>query len=57
MNRDYARGADRKPAEPVSTCFYIQLYLHNHWSLMNLRNFEDLCYAAQTIPSGDPGRE
>jgi hypothetical protein len=28
-------------AEPVSSCFYIQLYLHNHWSFM-VRNFEDL---------------
>lgn len=28
-------------AQPVSTCFYIELYLHNHWSFM-VRNFEDL---------------
>jgi hypothetical protein len=28
-------------AEPVSTCFYIELYVHNHWSFM-VRNFEDL---------------
>ena len=42
MNRDYAFAAriENRP-EPVSTCFYIQLYLHNHWSLM-VRNFEDL---------------
>jgi hypothetical protein len=42
MTRDYAfagRMEDRR--EPVSTCFYIQLYLHNHWSFM-VRNFEDL---------------
>jgi len=42
MTRDYTFAAriENRP-EPVSTCFYIQLYLHNHWSLM-VRNFEDL---------------
>jgi hypothetical protein len=42
MTRDFlfaARLKDRK--EPVATCFYIQLNLHNHWSFM-VRNFEDL---------------
>jgi hypothetical protein len=42
MTRDYlfaGRIAGRQ--EPVSTCFYIQLYLHNHWSFM-VRRFEDL---------------
>jgi hypothetical protein len=42
MTRDFlfaARVAGQ--AEPVSSCFYIQLYLHNHWSFM-VRNFEDL---------------
>jgi hypothetical protein len=42
MTRDYlfaARVKDR--SEPVSTCFYIQLNLHNHWSFM-AGNFEDL---------------
>jgi hypothetical protein len=42
MTRDYlfaARLKDRK--EPVATCFYIELNLHNHWSFM-VRNFEDL---------------
>ena len=40
--RDYAFAANIEgQPEPVSTCFYIQLYLHNHWSLM-VRNFEDL---------------
>ena len=34
-----ARIAGR-PA-PVATCFYIELYVHNHWSFM-VRNFEDL---------------
>jgi hypothetical protein len=42
MNRDYGFAARiENRTEPVSTCFYIQLYLHNHWSLM-VRNFEDL---------------
>jgi len=42
MTRDFlfaARVKDRR--EPVATCFYIQLNLHNHWSFM-VRNFEDL---------------
>ncbi len=26
---------------PVATCFYIELYVHNHWGFM-VRNFEDL---------------
>jgi hypothetical protein len=28
-------------SEPVATCFYIELYVHDHWSFM-VRNFEDL---------------
>jgi hypothetical protein len=40
--RDYLFAARRKGVrEPISTCFYIQLYNHNHWSFM-VRNFEDL---------------
>ena len=42
MTRDYnlaARIAGR--AEPAASCFYIQLYVHNHWSIM-VRNFEDM---------------
>jgi hypothetical protein len=42
LTRDYlfaARVEGR--SETVSSCFYIQLYLHNHWSFM-VRNFEDL---------------
>ena len=42
QTRDYlfaARVEGR--AEPAASCFYIQLYLHNHWSFM-VRNFEDL---------------
>jgi hypothetical protein len=42
MTRDYAFAATIDgQREPVSSCFYIQLYLHNHWSFM-VRNFEDL---------------
>jgi hypothetical protein len=44
MTRDYAFAARVEgQREPVSTCFYIQLYLHNHWSFM-VRNFEDLTF-------------
>ncbi|MBV9494109.1 MAG: hypothetical protein JOZ54_07675, partial [Acidobacteria bacterium] len=40
--RDYCVAASVKGrTEPVVTCFYIELYLHNHWSFM-VRNFEDL---------------
>jgi hypothetical protein len=40
--RDYAFAARiQGRAEPVSTCFYIQLYVHNHWSFM-VHDFEDL---------------
>lgn len=40
--RDFCfAGSIRGRAEPVSTCFYIELYLHNHWSFM-VRNFENL---------------
>jgi hypothetical protein len=42
QTRDYlfaARVEGR--SEPLSSCFYIELYLHNHWSFM-VRNFEDL---------------
>lgn len=40
--RDFCfAGSIKGRAEPVSTCFYIELYLHNHWSFM-VRNFEDL---------------
>jgi hypothetical protein len=46
--RDYnfaARVEGR--AQPVSTCFYIQLYLHNHWSIM-VRAFEDVVLTRRT---------
>ena len=39
---DYLFAAKVKGApEPVSSCFYIQLYAHNHWGFM-VRNFEEL---------------
>jgi hypothetical protein len=42
MTRDYLFAARVEGhAEPVSSCFYIQLYLHNHWSFM-VHNFEEL---------------
>jgi hypothetical protein len=42
LTRDYLFAARiQGQAAPVSTCFYIQLNLHNHWSFM-VRNFEDL---------------
>jgi hypothetical protein len=42
LTRDYTFAAQiHGRPDPVSTCFYIQLYLHNHWSIM-VRNFEDL---------------
>ncbi len=40
--RDYlfaARAKGRR--DPFASCFYIQLYNHNHWSFM-VRNFEEL---------------
>ncbi len=40
--RDYLFAAkETGRAEPRSSCFYIQLYNHNHWSFM-VRKFEDL---------------
>jgi hypothetical protein len=40
--RDYCfAGLVRGRTEPLATCCYIELYLHNHWSFM-VRNFEDL---------------
>jgi hypothetical protein len=50
MTRDYlfAARVNGRP-EPASSCFYIQLYLHNHWSFM-VRNFEDLV-CSRRIPN------
>ena len=45
--RDYCfAGKIRDRTEPVSTCFYIELYLHNHWGFM-VRNFENLVLTAK----------
>lgn len=42
LTRDYLFAArERGKRQPDSSCFYIQLYLHNHWSFM-VRNFENL---------------
>jgi hypothetical protein len=42
QTRDFCfAGFIQGRAEVVSTCFYIELYLHNHWGFM-VRNFEDL---------------
>lgn len=39
--RDYLFAARRKSQKkPDASCFYIQLFNHNHWSFM-VRNFED----------------
>ncbi len=40
--RDYLFAARVKgDPQPLSTCFYIQLYVHNHWGFM-VREFEEL---------------
>jgi hypothetical protein len=45
--RDYLFAARRKTRkEPDSSCFYIQLYNHNHWSFM-VRAFEDFVLTRQ----------
>ena len=42
MTRDYLFAArERGRAELHASCFYIQLWVHNHWGFM-VRNFEDL---------------
>jgi hypothetical protein len=42
MTRDYLFAARlRDKPEPVATCFYLELFVHNHWGFM-VRNFEDL---------------
>lgn len=45
--RDYLFAAREKGRrDPYSSCFYIQLYVHNHWGFM-VRNFEDLVLSRQ----------
>ncbi len=40
--RDYLFAArERGNPKPLSSCFYIQIYVHNHWSFM-VRDFEEL---------------
>jgi hypothetical protein len=39
--RDYLFAAREKSGAVHSSCFYIQLYVHNHWGFM-VRHFEDL---------------
>ncbi|MCC6585500.1 MAG: hypothetical protein IT168_02170 [Bryobacterales bacterium] len=50
MTRDYLFAARDKSGRVHSSCFYIQLYVHNHWSFM-VRAFEDLVLTRkQPIP-------
>ncbi len=39
--RDYLFAAREKSGKIHSSCFYIQLYVHNHWGFM-VKHFEDL---------------
>lgn len=41
MTRDYLFASRTKTGEVRSSCFYIQLYVHNHWGFM-VKAFEDL---------------
>jgi hypothetical protein len=45
--RDYLFAARETGGRMHSTCFYIQLYVHNHWSFM-VRQFEDLVLTKRT---------
>ncbi|MBK5294527.1 MAG: hypothetical protein JJE04_22960 [Acidobacteriia bacterium] len=47
MTRDYLFAARERNGRTHSSCFYIQLYNHNHWSFM-VRAFEDLVLAKKT---------
>jgi len=47
MTRDYLFAAREKSGRVHSTCFYIQLYVHNHWSFM-VRAFEELVLTRKT---------
>ena len=51
MTRDYLFAARLKDKlEPLATCFYLELSVHNHWGFM-VRNFEDLvCTGRQPNP-------
>jgi hypothetical protein len=41
MTRDYLFAAREKNGRVHSSCFYIQLWVHNHWGFM-VRSFEDV---------------
>jgi hypothetical protein len=41
LTRDYLFAARDNSGKVYSSCFYIQLYVHNHWGFM-VRAFEDL---------------
>jgi len=47
MTRDYLFAARERNGKTHSSCFYIQLYNHNHWSFM-VRAFEDLVLTKKT---------
>ncbi len=46
-SRDYLFAARETGGRLHSSCFYIQLYVHNHWSFM-VRQFEDLVLTKRT---------
>ncbi|MEP7365719.1 MAG: hypothetical protein ABI972_20900 [Acidobacteriota bacterium] len=47
MTMDYLFAARDKAGRIHSSCFYIQLYVHNHWSFM-VRAFEDVVLTKKT---------
>ncbi|MFN7922518.1 MAG: hypothetical protein U0Q16_20610 [Bryobacteraceae bacterium] len=47
LTMDYIFAAREKSGRVHSSCFYIQLYVHNHWSFM-VKAFEDLVSTQKT---------
>ncbi len=47
LTRDYIFAAKLKNGTVQSSCFYIQLWVHNHWSFM-VRAFEDVVLTKKT---------
>ncbi len=47
QTRDYLFAAREKSGKVHSSCFYIQLYVHNHWGFM-VKHFEDLVLTKKT---------
>lgn len=45
--RDYLFAAREKSGKVHASCFYIQLYVHNHWGFM-VKHFEDLVLSRKT---------